>query len=196
MTDNPNAAVVAGLSRQVASGPPRTPSSAPDPAQYASRVVDWQTLTDDRAPIEWAALFAFTEWFVYSFEVPTSVVPNCWFEHPVLVEELSALRSARLLYLDPGNRGEGPSTFLQLVANAMPRITRAGSGCSREHHGLAPRRLRDGTDMDKWTAWVAQSHAHPGATQAAPDERKMSNVDQDPGHDRGEPHRRPRARPS
>ncbi|RLK52519.1 hypothetical protein [Microbacterium telephonicum] len=172
MTNDPNAAVVGGIAREVASGPRRGPNPGLDPTQYASRVVDWQTLTDDRAPIEWAALFAFTEWFVFSFDIPTSVVPNCWWQHRPLVEELSALRAARLLYLDPSNHGEGPSTFLQLVANAMPRITRVGGGCTREHHAPTPRYLRDGTDMDKWTAWVTQSHAHPGAAPVAPDERK------------------------
>lgn len=154
MSDDLNEKMLQALAHQSAGRPD------PGPSSYASRTVDWRTLTDERAPVEWGALRAWVEWFTVRFDVPANVVPDCWWRHGEIVEELAALRSAHLLLFDPSDRGTGPSTWLQYLSTALPRLTRAGGGCTREHREQLSRSWVNTTDEQAWTAWVTQSHAH------------------------------------
>ena len=47
------------------------------------------------------------EWFTVRYDVPVSVVPNCWWRHGALVEELSALHVAHLAAFDASDAGFG-----------------------------------------------------------------------------------------
>lgn len=156
MSDDPNVRTLGALAHQ-SSGRPD-----PGPSAYSSRTVDWRTLNDERAPFEWSALRAWVEWFTVRFDIPPSVVPDCWWKHGEIVEELAALRSAHLQLFDASDTGIGPITWLQYLSTSLPRLTRAGGGCTREHREHRSRSWVSATDEQAWAAWATQSHAHQG----------------------------------
>ncbi|MFB8385582.1 hypothetical protein ACFC3F_00400 [Microbacterium sp. NPDC055910] len=130
-------------------------------AAIAAHVVNWRTLTDEGAPVEWAALRAWVEWFTVRYHVPHSVIPNCWWQHGALVEELSALHTAHTVSFDSSDTGYGPVGFHEHLTLAHPRLTRAyGGGCNNGHQATRPRSWTNVTDEKEWAAWTTTGHAH------------------------------------
>ncbi|WP_439681748.1 hypothetical protein [Embleya sp. MST-111070] len=54
---------------------------------------DWRVLDADATREAWERLIDWVEWLVSVFPV-ADVLPGCWYEHPVLVWELTALQLA------------------------------------------------------------------------------------------------------
>lgn len=132
-------------------------SSAP----LGAHVANWRTLADDAAEAEWAALRSWVEWFTVRYNIPISVIPNCWYQHGALVEELSALHTAHTTSFDPADTGYGPIGWHERLAVAHPRLTRAyGGGCNNGHQPLKPRSWSNVIDEAEWTAWTNTAHAH------------------------------------
>ena len=134
----------------------RAGSSAP----LGVHPVDWRRLTDEAALKEWTALREWVEWFTVRYRVPPSVVPDCWWKHGTLVEELSALYTAHLIAFDASDTGLGPISWHERLTLALARLSRAGAGCAGEHSDTRPRSWSAATDDAEWTAWASQSHAH------------------------------------
>lgn len=126
-------------------------------------VVNWRTLDDDEARKVWDALRAWVEWASVRYNVPVSVIPNCWYRHPALVEELSALHTAHLAAFDPSDSGYGPISWHERFAAAATRLTRAyGGGCNNGHQATRPRSWADVIDAQDWDTWANTAHAHRG----------------------------------
>lgn len=134
--------------------------------------VDWRRMPDQDAPREWADLRDWVEWFTVRYDIPVSVVPNCWWKHGALVEELSALHVAHLAAFDPSDAGFGAIGWHERLALATPRLSRAGAGCASGHSGTRPRSWSSATDEQEWDAWVSETHAHRGVTVASPDRKE------------------------
>lgn len=146
------------LADDVASAPP-----PPQPGVQSTALgdaTDWRSMDDIQARDEWIALRKWVEWFAIRYDVPVSAVPNCWWQHAQLVEELSALHCSHRAAFDPADTGNGPIMWHERLSLAMPRLTRAGAGCSSEHHSLRPRSFSGVTDEGAWDAWINQTHAH------------------------------------
>ncbi|MFH8251503.1 hypothetical protein ACH3VR_14115 [Microbacterium sp. B2969] len=143
---------------------------AADLARYGNRagpstplgvhVVNWRQLPDADAGREWTALREWVEWFTVRYRVPASVVPNCWWKHGPLVEELSALHTAHLAAFDSSDNGLGPISWHERLAQALPRLSRSGAGCTSVHSDTRPRSWTAATDDAEWDAWTSQAHAH------------------------------------
>jgi len=126
-------------------------------------VVNWRTLAEEDEAEVWAKLRAFVEWLSVRYDIPHSIIPNCWYQHPALVEELSALHTAHTASFDISDAGLGPISWHERFAAALPRISKAyGGGCSRGHDGLQPRAFDDPIEHDRWDAWVKDTHGHRG----------------------------------
>jgi len=139
---------------------PGVRSSTPSTA-IGGRATNWRTMTDSQAPKDWAALRDWIEWFTVRYHVPLSTVPTCWWRHSQLVEELSALHCSHRAAFDPADTGNGPISWHERLAVAMPRLSRAyAGGCSEGHRSLRPRTWSGATDEAEWDAWISQSHAH------------------------------------
>lgn len=137
----------------------RTGGDAPPAAVGAS--TNWRTMQDQQARDEWSALRDWVEWVTVRYNIPLVTVPTCWWQHPALVEELSALHCAHRAAFDPRDTGNGPVIWHEHFAAALPRLSRAYSGgCSTEHRSLRPRSWSGATNEDEWAAWINQSHAH------------------------------------
>ena len=122
--------------------------------------VNWRQLDDNQARTEWIVLRAWVEWLTVRYHLPISMVPNCWWQHAALVEELSALHAAHQAAFDETDAGFGPLNWHERFATAQPRLTRAyGGGCSNGHDPLRPRSWSNVTNEQEWDAWTNRSHA-------------------------------------
>lgn len=159
------------VGNDVAGNYPPGPPSGHDTsaATLGVEVVNWRTLPDHKAREAWAALRAWVEWFTVRYDIPVSIVPDCWFKHPALVEELSALHAAHTASFDHRDTGLGPIGFHERLSLALPRLTKAyAGGCARGHSTHTPRSWSTATDEQEWDAWTTTAHAHrdtpPGAS--------------------------------
>lgn len=129
-------------------------------------IVNWRTLTDKDAAEVWEALRDWVEWVTVRYNIPATTIPGCWYQHPALVEELSALHTAHTAAFDQSDAGYGPIGWHERFHLALPRLARAyGGGCTRGHDPLNPRTWTP-TDVQAWEAWITQTHAHPGGKPA------------------------------
>lgn len=53
----------------------------------------------------WWEFVTWAEWFLRHYEVHESIVPSCWSEHPVIVEELTALWTGYRVAYEPAASG-------------------------------------------------------------------------------------------
>lgn len=66
-----------------------------------ARPVNWAALDADAAAEAWAMLAGWVDWAVERYSL-AEVIPGCWYAHPPMLEELSALQVAWLgAYCDP-----------------------------------------------------------------------------------------------
>src|SRR5690606_22327414 len=125
-----------------------------DSAPLGAHVINWRVLSDPNARDAWARLREWVEWFSVRYDVPISTVPPCWWKHPSLVEELSALHTAHTAAFDASDTGFRPISWHERLTLAMPRLTRAyAGGCTRGHSPHKPRSWADTTDEQEWDAW-------------------------------------------
>ena len=119
-------------------------------------VVNWRTLADDEAREVWEELRSFVEWFTVRYNLSASVIPDCWYRHGALVEELSALHIAHTVYFDAADGGAGPIGWHERLTLAINRIKGAYSAsCRSGHVETAPRKW---TPQQDWSSWINQSH--------------------------------------
>ena len=132
----------------------RGTSSAP----IGAVVVNWRTLDPEQAPQVWEELRKFVEWFTTRYNLSSSVVPDCWFQHGAMVEELSALHIAHTVYFDPADGGAGPIGWHERLTLAITRIKAAYSNnCQRGHAATAPRVW---APHPNWASWITSSHGN------------------------------------
>ena len=128
-------------------------------AAAGSRPVRWRDLGPEDAAPEWAALRDWVQWVTTRFDIPITLIPNCWWQHPALVEELSALHVAWRTAYDPQDSGLGPLMWLERWHAARTRLRAAYSGsCSNGHKDTKRRSWKDVTNQGKWDAWVKDTH--------------------------------------
>ena len=122
-------------------------------------VVNWRTLEDPEAIAEaWRELRDWVEWFSTRYDIPSSLIPDCWWRHGALVEELSALHSAHKASFDPSDTGYGPASWHERLTLARARFSTAyKSGCTNGHVDPRPREFPD--DDEAWTRWIRSTHA-------------------------------------
>lgn len=149
------------------------PSQPDRPAASKSGVVSWRTLPDEDAKAVWERLREWVEWFTIRYRISESLVPNCWYRHGNLVEELFALHISHKVAYDPADTGFGPIGWHERLSLAIPRLRNAYTGeCSRGHDPHRPRSWQ--TPVEEWDAWTARSHAQFGTHPGAGTERKST----------------------
>ncbi|WP_062004637.1 hypothetical protein [Arthrobacter alpinus] len=120
----------------------------------------WRDLDRVSAPKAWTALSGWVSWFVTTYRLTTSVVPDCWWRHPELVAELYALQKAELASYTPTDTGFGPLGFHERLPPAIERLRQETRtiGCVglQTHRETSPRLLP--TDDPEFLAWSAEPH--------------------------------------
>ena len=120
----------------------------------------WRELTPEQAREVWNSLMAWVRWLVATYQLTTSVVPDCWWRHPEIGAELYALQRAELASDTADDRGFGPLAFHERLPHAVERLrmhTRT-AGCVglQAHKEPAPRLLA--ADDPEFLEWQNASH--------------------------------------
>jgi len=131
-----------------------------DSAPLGVHIVNWRDQDDDLAADAWDSLRSWVEWFLFRYDVPPTLIPDCWFRHGALVEELSALHVAHVAAFDPADTGFGPISWHERFTLARDRFKAAyKNGCLNGHVDPRPRVWQ--VDAQEWAAWCTSTHAHP-----------------------------------
>lgn len=118
----------------------------------------WRDMSPGQAETVWKSLFEWVEWFVGAYQLTTSVVPDCWWQHSEIVAELYALHRAELASFTSDDSGFGPLAFHERLPHAVERLrthTRT-AGCVglQSHKVPAVRVLPNDSGFDQWKATV------------------------------------------
>ena len=130
------------------------------PAGPKSVTRRWREMTTEQSQEAWRSLFAWVRWLVATYQLTTSVVPDCWWRHPEIVAELYALHRAELASYTTDDPGFGPLAFHERLPHAVERLrthTRA-AGCVglQAHKEPAPRMLAN--DDPAFLDWCKAAH--------------------------------------
>ncbi len=88
----------------------------------AFRPVEWGSLDREQANEEWQRLAGFVDWLVDHYGL-AETIPACWYRHPPLLEELSALHAAWLgSYLDPAAPADAGIAWHDNLEKVLHRI--------------------------------------------------------------------------
>jgi hypothetical protein len=113
-------------------GPRKAPPSVPWPLR-------WAELDRDAAAQVWAWLIDWVSWAVDRYQL-VEEIPACWYQHPPLIEELSALAAAWHTAYDDAAPADGPLLWHERFARARLRLrdwddyTRCRNGTHNDRH--------------------------------------------------------------
>jgi hypothetical protein len=117
-------------------------------------------MTSEQAGGVWRSLAVWVRWLVATYQLTTSVVPDCWWRHSEIVAELYALQRAELASYASDDPGFGPLAFHERLPHAVERLrihTRT-AGCVglQSHKDPAVRLLH--VDVPEFVDWQDASH--------------------------------------
>lgn len=96
--------------------------------------INWRTIPDeDRAEACQTLASWVNDWLIPRYYVKAKAVPDCWWQHTDLVEELSALHTAWLVAFDPADGGWGPIGWHERFALAQTRTAFNAGACADDH---------------------------------------------------------------
>ena len=82
----------------------------------------WHTLTRRDAAIAWETLLPWVDWLTARYQLEETL-PDCWYRHGALVDELDALQVAwTAAYRDPAARAVDAVVWHELFVRALARI--------------------------------------------------------------------------
>ncbi|MEW1812456.1 hypothetical protein AB0284_17330 [Pseudarthrobacter phenanthrenivorans] len=136
----------------------RSAFSGPSASKSVTR--RWREMTPEQSQEAWGVLSSWVRWLVATYQLTTSVVPDCWWRHPEIVAELYALHRAELASYTQDDPGFGPLAFHERLPHAVERLrmhTRT-AGCVglQAHKEPAPRILAD--DDPAFVEWRKAAH--------------------------------------
>ena len=82
----------------------------------------WRDMEPHQTEGAWQGLASWVRWFVATYKLTTSVVPECWWRHSEIVAELYALQRAELASYTPDDTGFGPLAFHERLPHAVERL--------------------------------------------------------------------------
>ncbi|GAP53510.1 hypothetical protein AHiyo6_00750 [Arthrobacter sp. Hiyo6] len=94
---------------------------APAPRGTATPTHRWRDLDPSTVRTAWLELDRWVRWFVSTYRLSSSVVPDCWWRHSELVAELYALQRAELVSFGEADSGFGPLGFHERIPLAVER---------------------------------------------------------------------------
>lgn len=114
----------------------------------------WDKLTADQAEKRWRELREWVEWFVVRNNIGPKEIPDCWYLHGGLVDELEALRWAWLETANkPDSKGTEPIWWRETLHKARIRWPLFNpNGCTSGHTETRARALPGDRDWDNFFA--------------------------------------------
>lgn len=92
------------------------------PSRSSGGTYRWRDMAPEQAPGVWESLFGWVRWFVATYQLTTSVVPDCWWRHTEIVAELYALQRAEMASFTADDAGFGPLAFHERLPHAVERL--------------------------------------------------------------------------
>jgi hypothetical protein len=93
-----------------------------DEPGLGARPVNWTALTADAAAEAWAALAGWVDWLLDRYAL-AETIPGCWYAHPAMLEELSAIHVAWLgAYCDPAASAADGVLWHDMLDRVVVRI--------------------------------------------------------------------------
>lgn len=92
-------------------------AKAPVPAP-----IDWRTVGAIDAPQKWRELSGFVQWLVFRYQLPQNEIPQCWYQHGTLTEELSALHGAHMVCFDETQIATAATDWHRILYEARMRL--------------------------------------------------------------------------
>jgi hypothetical protein len=130
------------------------------------RLVEWHAMTDEQRGAAWTGLVEWVAWLHDRYELSIqSRLPECWPQHPGIIEELWALKMWReALYTtdtesgvltghEAGGLAQHARYWHTDLRNLFTQITFYAERCAAEHGG--GRRLADRSKTDLKAGWLA-----------------------------------------
>jgi hypothetical protein len=125
----------------------------------------WHMLTTEQVERRWLELRAWVDWFVVRNNIGPKDIPNCWYLHGGLVDELEALRWAWIETNKPDSRGVDPIWWREAVHRARTRWPLFNpNGCGTAHTETRPRIM---ADEREWEMFLSEELANPPADRPA-----------------------------
>lgn len=109
----------------------------------------------------WAELRDFVDWLIDRYQLTETLIPDCWYQHGRLVEELSALRGAWVASFSSLDAGYGPIGWHERFAALTVRVAGEGDSCGGGHRPVYARERTD--DSSVWSAWISGADSEPSA---------------------------------
>lgn len=98
----------------------------------------WSSLTAAEASLAWAHLTGWVDQLVARYGLHEAV-PACWYAHPPLVEELSALRAAWLAAYHPRAKPDQAAVWHDVLDRVLTRVRGWNrTGCAGTHRPEPP----------------------------------------------------------
>ncbi|WP_457966877.1 hypothetical protein M1E17_09330 [Arthrobacter sp. D1-29] len=120
----------------------------------------WRDMDAQQSESAWRALAVWVRWFVATYQLTTSVVPDCWWRHPEIVAELYALQRAELASYTADDSGFGPLALHERLPHAVERLRthcRAAGCVGLQAHKEPSRRMLSTNDAG-FVEWQAEPH--------------------------------------
>lgn len=93
-----------------------------DHPALGERAVNWTALDSSHAAKRWGQLLDWVDWLREHYQL-RETLPACWYDHPPMLEELSALRSSWFgAYLDPQAHAADGSAWHDLLDRTLQRL--------------------------------------------------------------------------
>jgi hypothetical protein len=102
--------------------------------------VNWRTIAGRERNVAIVRLDNWVSWICGRLSIPSDLVPDCWWRHGPLIEELSALHTAWLASFDEHDGGAGPLAWLERFDLARARLRRLSDRCAADGHHDPPAR--------------------------------------------------------
>jgi hypothetical protein len=119
----------------------------PEPDYFG--VVNWRTLPEEREPDIWRLLSEWVSWLCTRYVIPARLVPDCWYLHDGIVEELSALFSSwEVSFEEADSGGHGPLGWHERFEYFRSRLRHyKPEGCANGHLETMSRTMPEPPDL-------------------------------------------------
>ena len=158
---------VRGRPGQSASRLTRRPRSAGDTPSLSTaeghntagevRLAEWHSMTEPDHVLAWAHLRTWVAWLYGRYRLTLEDrLPECWPQHPELIEELWALRAWRTEAYGPDGTGQSAAYWHQALVTFLTHVSAWWAGGCRAGHknpntDINPERARDWATADPLT---------------------------------------------
>jgi hypothetical protein len=117
----------------------------------------WHMLTSEQAEKRWKELRAWVDWLVVRDNIGTKEIPDCWYLHGGVVDELEALRWAWLASNKPDSKMIDPIWWREGLHRARARWPSFNpNGCTTSHTEIRP---RGASSKQAWDDFLAEELA-------------------------------------